>query len=134
MSNPAPLFPGYAFILYLKSPDGGLQPLGGFSESAGLLSKVQGVHTVGDVTLKRGVADSSSLNAWISAARAKGPSASREVIVTQRGAGSVAIRSWSLAKTTPAKYAGPTLGGKGNDVAIEELVLAVEKIEIVRPR
>jgi phage tail-like protein len=130
---PAAPFPGYAFVLYVNSPGGGMKPLGGFSESVGLLNKIQGLHTVGDVTMKRGIVNASGLSEWIAAARAKGPTAMRQVTVTQRSAGNMPLKSWKLANTTPAKYTGPTLSGKGNDVALEELVLTPERIEIIPP-
>jgi len=41
-----------------------------------------------------------------------------------------AVVSWKLINAMPIKWTGPTLTAKGgSDVAIEELVLAVEHIE-----
>jgi hypothetical protein len=37
---------------------------------------------------------------------------------------------WKLTNARPMKYTGPSLNGKGTDLAIEELVLASEKIDI----
>jgi phage tail-like protein len=56
------------------------------------------------------------------------------LIVTRHNAANVAIQAWRLRNARPKKYTGPTLGGKGNDVAIEELVLSTEGIELVPPR
>jgi hypothetical protein len=38
--------------------------------------------------------------------------------------------SWKLVKARPIKYTGPSLNGKGTDVAVEELVIASERIEL----
>ena len=40
------------------------------------------------------------------------------------------VQSWKLTNTRPIKYTGPTLSGTATDVAIEELVLAAERIEL----
>ena len=37
---------------------------------------------------------------------------------------------WKLINARPMKYTGPALNGKGTDLAIEELVLASERIEL----
>ena len=37
---------------------------------------------------------------------------------------------WKLIGARPMKYTGPSLNGKGTDLAIEELVLAAERIEM----
>ena len=43
---------------------------------------------------------------------------------------STAVVTWKLINAMPTKWTGPTLTAKGgSDVAIEELVLAVEYIE-----
>ena len=39
-------------------------------------------------------------------------------------------QEWKLFNARPMKYTGPSLNGNGTDVAVEELVLAVERIEI----
>jgi len=36
---------------------------------------------------------------------------------------------WKLVGARPMKYTAPTLNGKGTDLAIEELVIASERIE-----
>jgi phage tail-like protein len=40
------------------------------------------------------------------------------------------VRRWIARDAWPAKYAGPALNAKNGEVAIEELELAVESIEI----
>jgi len=133
VSNPAALFPGHAFILYVKNSGGAVKPLGGFSDSVGLLNKLQSFHNVGNVTMKRGIVNSGGLSEWISAVGAKAVTARREVIVTQRGVGNIPLKSWKLTNAVPRKYVGPSLGGNSNDVALEELVLSTERIELIPP-
>jgi phage tail-like protein len=138
MSNPRALNTAHNFILYLQDASGVEKALGTFSDVVGLVHKVPGLHNVGDVTLKRGVVNSGDLSEWIQSAgssgTAGGTAGKRNIIVSQLNQANVPLRAWRLANAVPAKYTGPTLAGKSADVAIEELILAVESIEIVPPR
>jgi phage tail-like protein len=40
------------------------------------------------------------------------------------------VMTWKLTNARPMKYTGATLNAKGTDVAMEELVLSCEKIEV----
>lgn len=123
--------------------------LGGFSDVSGIgteltvaeyrngndkenhVRKVAGIHKVGDVTLKRGILNSKKLFDWIKDARTKGPAAQKNVTITLRDEAQAPVQSWQLRGVIPMKYTGPTLAGKGGgDVAMEELVLAAEGMEI----
>jgi phage tail-like protein len=89
------------------------------------------MHTVGDVTLKRGLVDSTDLWAWITQARTVGVAAQRDVTITVRDEANNPVQIYKLFAVTPKGYTGPTLSGKGTgDLAIEELVLAPEGYEI----
>jgi len=95
--------------------------------------KVQSFQKVNDVTLKRGVVDSSELWNWIQAARTNAANAKRNVSITQRDASGQTVITWQLQGVVPVKYTGPSLAGKGGgDVAIEELVLASERLVLPR--
>jgi phage tail-like protein len=145
-------YPSYSYLVDLKGPRDPEKPLGGFSDLAGLktelhiseyrdgndknsyVHKYSGMHTTGDVTLKRGVVDSSDLWAWISQARTTGVAAQRDVTITLRDEANNPVQVYKLYSVTPKGYTGPTLSGKGTgDLAIEELVLAPENIEISKP-
>jgi phage tail-like protein len=77
--------------------------------------------------------DPSSLWNWITQARGdQSPIRHNATIVLRNEAGNP-VQSWKLTNAKPRKYTGPTLGGSGNDVAIEELTLSAESIEIVPP-
>jgi phage tail-like protein len=142
-------YPSYNYIVDLKGSRDPDKPLGGFSDIAGLkteihiseyrdgndkanhVHKLAGMHTVGDVTLKRGLVDSSDLWDWITDARNNGVSAQRDVTITMRDEANNPVQIYKLFAVTPKGYTGPTLSGKGTgDLAIEELVLAPEGFEI----
>jgi len=138
----------YGAFNFLVNIDGS-ESLGGFSDVSGLGSeitiaeyrngnerenhvrKVPGIHKVGDVTLKRGIVDSKALWEWIAQTRNEGVKAQKNVVVTLLDEARNAVQSWKLRGVVPMKYSGPTLAAKGGgDVAMEELVLSAEAIEI----
>jgi phage tail-like protein len=102
--------------------------------AADLMQKVGGIHTTSDVTLKRGVVSAGYLWNWVAAARGSGGAGKLDATVTLRNEQGQPVQSWKLSKATPVRYTGPTLGGKGSgEVAMEELILSAEAIEIVPP-
>jgi phage tail-like protein len=139
----------FNFTVNLNSP--GVDPeseLGGFSDASGLVTesviaeyrngnakenhvrKIPLMHKVGDVTLKRGVIDSNEFFAWIKQTRDVGYKAKRDVVITLKDETGAAVRKWKLQSVIPLKYTGPTLAGKGGDMAMEELVLSAEGMDI----
>jgi phage tail-like protein len=145
-------YPSYSFLVDLKGPRDPEKPLGGFSDVTGLKSelhiseyrdgndkfshvhKYPGVHTVGDVTLKRGLVDSSDYWDWVTDARNNGVSAQRDVTITMRDEAHNPVQIFKLYSVIPKGYTGPALSAKGSgDLAIEELVLAAEGFEIQEP-
>jgi phage tail-like protein len=144
MSRSTP-YGAFNFSVNLNSP--GVDPeseLGGFSDVSGLVTetvvseyrngnakenhvkKIPLMHKVGDVTLKRGVVDSNEFFAWIKLTREQGYKAKRDVVITLKDETGKPVRKWSLQSVIPLKYTGPTLAGKGGDMAMEELVLSSE--------
>ena len=113
----------------------GIRPLGA-ADPAGQLEvasagKIGAVHKVGDVTLKRGVISASALNDWLKQVREGAPGALRTVSVELWNPLERSLaRRWKLMGASIKKFAGPTLSAKGTDVAIEELVLSCEGLEI----
>jgi phage tail-like protein len=97
--------------------------------------KITGTYKVNDVTLKRGViADLKTLYEWIDNVRNGSQTQLRTVRVQlMDDAGKNVVQQWALTNARPIKYTGPALTGKGTDVAIEELVLAAEKIQLSTP-
>lgn len=138
----------FNFLVNLNGPIGEDQPLGGFSDVSGLsteitiaeyrngneranhVRKVPGMHKVGDVTLKRGIVNSSDLWNWITETRTTGIKAKRTVVITLRDEAGAPVQKWTLSGVVPMKHTGPTLAAKGGgDVAMEELVLSSEGLE-----
>ncbi len=96
--------------------------------------KIAGIHKVGDVTLKRGIVNSQSMWEWINQARVSGSENKPDATITLRNEAGQPVQSWKLSRVLPMKYTGPTLMAKGGgEVAMEELVLSVEGIEITVP-
>lgn len=139
----------FNFFVNLNGPVGEDTPLGGFSDVSGLgteitmaeyrngneaenhVRKVPGIHKVNDVTLKRGIVNSTDLWSWITDTRTKGAAAKRAVAITLRDEAGTPVMKWKLRNVAPMKYSGPTLAAKGGgDVAMEELVLSCEGLEI----
>jgi phage tail-like protein len=94
--------------------------------------KVTGTYSVPDVTLKRGViGELETLYNWIDEVRSGSQTALRTVTIEMQSEDhTTTVQSWKLTNARPTKYTGPTLTGTGTDVAIEELVLAAERIEL----
>ncbi|MBC8008533.1 MAG: phage tail protein [Burkholderiales bacterium] len=139
----------FNFTVNLNSP--GVDPeseLGGFSDASGLVTesviaeyrngnakenhvrKIPLMHKVGDVTLKRGVIDSNEFFSWIKQTREVGYKAKRDIVITLKDETGAPVRKWKLQSVIPLKYTGPTLAGKGGDMAMEELVLSAEGMDI----
>jgi phage tail-like protein len=138
----------YGAFNYVVNFDGG-EAFGGFSDVSGIgtevtvaeyrngnerenhVRKVAGVHKVGDVTLKRGIVNSKTLWDWLAATRTQGPAAQKSVSITLHDEAQNPVQSWVLRGVIPMKYTGPTFAGKGGgDVAMEEIVLSAEGMEI----
>lgn len=143
----------YSVFNYLVNLDDGTEGdiAGGFSEVSGLnaeitvaeyrngnapvnyVTKVPAIHKAGDVTLKRGVIGADNIYNWLDQVRAGDVTAKRNVTIklkNEDATSSASVVTWKLVNAMPIKWTGPTLTAKGgSDVAIEELVLAVEHIE-----
>jgi phage tail-like protein len=95
--------------------------------------KIDGIYKASDVTLKRGLMGANSFFAWIKDVR-DGIQANMRATVTIElldEAHTGTVMTWRLTNAFPSKYTGPTLSAKGGtDVAMEELVLACEKIDV----
>ena len=128
----------------------GGEPFGGFSDVSGLnteitiaeyrngnsrqnyVQKVPGLNKTGDVTLKRGIVNSEVLWNWITAVRNESVAQKIDtMVVTLLSESREPVQKWLLRSCAPIKYTGPTLAAKGGtDVAMEELVVSAEAIEV----
>jgi len=144
MARPTP-YGAFNFSVTIGGAD-----VGGFSDVSGLTTeftmaeyregtdmenhvrKVPGVFKAGDVTLKRGIVSSQVIWVWIQDVRTRGVLGKKDAVVIklldeQRNT----VQSWTLRSVAPMKFTGPTLAAKGGgDVAMEELVLSAETVEM----
>jgi phage tail-like protein len=149
MANRETPYGAFNFLVNFGGPNAPDSVLGGFSDVSGLgteiniaeyrngnekenhVRKVPGTHKVSDVTLKRGIVSSKDFWDWIKEVQQEGAVKQRNVSITLRDEAGQAVQTWILRRVVPSKYTGPTLAAKGGgDVAMEELVLAAEAMEL----
>jgi phage tail-like protein len=95
------------------------------------VQKMVGLNKASDVTLKRGVIGSLNLYDWLHQIRNGDPEARRNVVIhLQNSDHSATVQSWKLMRAQIIKHTSGPLNAKGNDVAMEELVLAYERLEM----
>jgi phage tail-like protein len=93
--------------------------------------KITGLNKSTDVTLKRGVIGSLNLYKWLNQIRNGDQGALRTVTISlQSEDHSQAVLTWKLLRARITKCQHGPLSAKGTDVAMEELVLAYERLEM----
>lgn len=93
--------------------------------------KITGMNKSTDVTLKRGVIGSLNLYTWLNDIRNGDQSALRTVTIQlQNEDHSAVVATWHLLRARIIKHTSGPLNAKGTDVAMEELVLAYERLEM----
>jgi phage tail-like protein len=94
-------------------------------------TKLTGLTRVSDVSLRRGLIGSLMLWQWFDAVRNGDQTALRTVTIQlQNEDRSATVMTWKLQRARPIKHVSGPLDAKGTDVAIEELVLAYERLEL----
>jgi len=150
MSDRTTPYLGFNFIVALDAGSGGVgTPIGGFSDVSGLHTeitvaeyragnypenhgnKLPSVCKYGDVTCKRGLMRNTDISTWVEQVCTTGVAAKKSsVVITLLDESHQPVATWTLRGCWPTKWGGTTLAAKGGaDVAMEELVLSVEKIE-----
>jgi phage tail-like protein len=93
--------------------------------------KLTGLTRTTDVALKRGLIGSLDLYQWIDQVRNGDPNALRSVTIhLQNEDRSAIVQSWRLLQARIVRHTSGPLNAMGNDVAIEEIVLAYERLEL----
>lgn len=93
--------------------------------------KITGLNKATDVTLRRGVIGALGLYAWLDDIRNGNQKALRTVTLQLQNENHTdVVQSCRLLRARIVKYSVGPLNAKGNDVAIEEIVLAYERLEI----
>lgn len=93
--------------------------------------KVTGLNKVPDLTFKRGVIGAKTLFSWLDDIRNGDQQAFRDVTVTLLSERREAVLEWRLLRARIIKCTYGPLNAKGNDVAMEEMVLAYERLDMV---
>ena len=95
------------------------------------VQKITGLNKSTDVTLKRGVIGSLNLYQWLHDIRNGNQNALRNVTIQlQNEDHSAVVVTWKLMRARIIKHTSGPLNAKGGDVAMEELVLAYERLEM----
>lgn len=148
-----PEFVPYRFQVALYSGEGQLLCRGAFSEVTGLEGSMSpktykeggrnwgevqlaGPVSFAPVVLKRGVTEIADLWNWFDAT-------TRQANYGLRYTGTIEVFDpdrperpalvWTLTNALPTKFKGPDLSATGNQVAVEELTLVHEGLELARP-
>jgi len=124
-------------------PDAGFQEVSGIgmevtvseyrngNEKENSVRKITGLNKSTDVTLKRGVIGSLTLYQWLNQIRNGDNSALRTVTITLMNEDhTAAVLTWKLLRARIIKHTSGPLNAKGTDVAMEELVLSYERLEM----
>ena len=91
------------------------------------VQKITGLNKSTDVTLKRGVISARAFEDWLEQSRA---GADRTITITLQGEHHEAVKTWKLLRARIIKHVSGPLNAKGTDVAIEELTIAYERLEM----
>lgn len=95
------------------------------------VQKITGMNKATDVTMKRGVIGSLNLYQWLDQIRNGDPLAMRTVLIHLQSEDHQAIvQTWKLLRARIIKHTSGPFNAKGTDVAMEELVLAYERLEM----
>jgi phage tail-like protein len=101
------------------------------NEKANAVRKLTGLTRVSDVTLKRGIIGSLDLYDWIDQVRQGDQAAVRTVRIQLQSEDHTAIaQTWILRRARPVKHVSGPFDAQCSGVAIEELTLAYEWLEI----
>lgn len=123
-------------------------PDAGFSEVSGLgmevtvaeyrngndrensVRKITGLNKTADVTLKRGLIGSLTLYKWLNEIRNGSQAAARTVTIYLLDEERQPVMTWKLLRARIVKHTSGPFNAKGTDVAMEEMVLAYERLEM----
>lgn len=101
------------------------------NERENSVRKITGLNKATDVTMKRGVIGSLNLYQWLNDIRNGSPNALRNVTVQLQNEDHTAVvQTWKLMRARITKHTSGPLNAKGTDVAMEELVVAYERLEM----
>jgi len=141
-------YPPFNFLVDLgdgntEGPDAGFLEVGAIGMETAVIEyrngnsrenqviKLTGLTKVNDVTFKRGVIGSLRLYQWLDQIRNGDQNALRTVTVQLMNEDHTAVvQTWKLLRARIVKHTSGPFNAKGNDVAVEEIVLAYERLEL----
>ena len=95
------------------------------------VQKITGLNKATDVTLKRGAIGSLDLYNWLDQIRNGDQTAYRTVTIQlQNEDHTQVVQTWKLLRARIIKHVGGPFNAKGTDVAMEELTLAYERLQM----
>ncbi len=93
--------------------------------------KITGMNKSTDITMKRGVIGSLDLYDWLNQIRNGDQGALRTVTIQLMSEDhTTVVQTWKLNRARIIKHTSGPLNAKGTDVALEELVVAYERLEM----
>jgi len=126
-----------------EGPEAGFQECSGISMSVDVIEyrngnerennprKLTGLTRVSDVTLKRGIIGSLGLYKWIDDIRNGNAAALRTVTIQMQNEDHTAVvMTWKLLRARIIKHTSGPFNAKGTDVAMEEITIAYERLEL----
>lgn len=126
-----------------QGPDAGFQEVSGIgmevtvaeyrtgNHKENSVMKITGLNKATDVTLKRGVIGSLTMYQWLNDIRNGDQKAFRNVTIQLQNEDHTAVvATWKLLRARIIKNVNGPFNAKGTDVAIEELTLAYERLEM----
>jgi phage tail-like protein len=93
--------------------------------------KLPGLVTHSDITLSRGITADSKLWEWRQKV-VKGSVERHDISIMLLDANGNAKITWNLFDCWPRQWTGPSLNATTDDLAVEQLVLACERVEVDR--
>jgi phage tail-like protein len=101
------------------------------NERENSVRKITGLNKATDVTLKRGVIGSLNLYQWLNDIRNGDQDAYRTVVIHLQNEDHTAfVQTWKLLRARIIKHVSGPMNAKGTDVAMEELTLSYERLEM----
>ena len=101
------------------------------NEKENSVRKITGMNKSTDVTLKRGVIGSLNLYQWLHQIRNGDQGAKRTVTIhLQNEDHTAVVQTWKLLRACITKHVSGPLNAKGTDVAMEELTVSYERLEM----
>jgi len=126
-----------------EGPEAGFQEVSGIgmevtvteyrngNERENQVRKITGLAKYPNVSLKRGVIGSLSLYSWLDQIRNGDQGALRTVTIQlQNEDHTQVVMTWKLLRARVVKHTSGPFNAKGSEVAIEEMVLAAERLEV----